>query len=422
MKKHAFEYFCKMLYSKIHNKEFAGESKMREQDFSRNRKFSFGDTVSVVLNKTGRGVRSAINAYRESVRKDEMTYSQQAFSKGRQRIKWEAFRELHQFSVEEFYKEHDVKTYRGYRVSAIDGTRLNLPYHPDTLTEFGVQKSSGSQPQALGSCLCDVLNGVVMDALLDRHDANERILAESHIEYLSKIKTDKEILLFDRGYPSARLIEMLNTHGFRFVMRTSPDFLRNILKKVAGNDCVVMHKFVQAKQELPIRVLHVTIPNTETQEYLVTNLFDASFTSEDFCFLYHLRWGIETKYNDLKNKLKIEQFTGTTPLAIRQDYYATMLLLNMAAMLVAENEDTVNALHNSAENKYLYKENINYTIELLKKDVINLLIYAGHSKGRKLFKHIQRELSLAVVPIRNDRSFSRSRSHPGNKFPQNMKP
>ena len=127
MKKHAFEYFCKMLYSKIHNKEFAGESKMREQDFSRNRKFSFGDTVSVVLNKTGRGVRSAINAYRESVRKDEMTYSQQAFSKGRQRIKWEAFRELHQFSVEEFYKEHDVKTYRGYRVSAIDGTRLNLP-------------------------------------------------------------------------------------------------------------------------------------------------------------------------------------------------------------------------------------------------------------------------------------------------------
>lgn len=422
MKKHAFEYFCKMLYSKIHNKEFAGESKMREQDFSRSRKFSFGDTVGVVLNKTGRGVRSAINAYRESVKKDEMTYSQQAFSKGRQRIKWEAFRELHQFSVAEFYKEYDFKTYRGYRVSAIDGTKLSLPYHKDTITEFGVQKSSGDQTQALGSCLCDVLNGVVMDALLDRYNANERTLAEQHIEYLSKIKTDKELLLFDRGYPSAKLIELLNEHNFLFLMRTSPEFLKSILKKMTGDDCVVMHKFQQAKQENPIRVLRVKISTTETEEYLVTNIFDSSFTPEDFAFLYHLRWGIETRYNDLKNRLKIEQFTGTTPLAIRQDYYATMLLLNMTAMLIAENEDTVNALHNSAENKYLYKTNMNYTIELLKKDVINLLIYAGRPKGRKLFRHIKRELSLAVIPVRNDRSFPRTPSHPSNKFSQNMKP
>jgi len=56
MKKHVFEYFCRMLYRKIQNTGFAGESKMCEQDFSRNRWLSFADTVGVVPNKTGQAV------------------------------------------------------------------------------------------------------------------------------------------------------------------------------------------------------------------------------------------------------------------------------------------------------------------------------------------------------------------------------
>ncbi len=35
---------------------------------------------------------------------------------------------------------------------------------------------------------------------------------------------------------------------------------------------------------------------------LITNIFDDSFTSDDFKYLYHVRWGIESKYNDIKNK------------------------------------------------------------------------------------------------------------------------
>ncbi|MCI9052130.1 MAG: hypothetical protein HFI05_09460 [Lachnospiraceae bacterium] len=53
-------------------------------------------------------------------------YSMQAFSKGRQRILPEAFKELHRLSTEFFYKEVDYKTYSGYRILALDGSKIDL--------------------------------------------------------------------------------------------------------------------------------------------------------------------------------------------------------------------------------------------------------------------------------------------------------
>ena len=70
---------------------------------------------------------------------------------------------------------------------AIDGTKYNLPNNAEMKEIYGYQKGTNEQPQALGSCLYDVLNGIVMDALIAPFNANERIFAKHHIEELSKI-------------------------------------------------------------------------------------------------------------------------------------------------------------------------------------------------------------------------------------------
>ena len=413
--------FSQKLHDTLHNSIYVEKAKMRIQDFTRNRKFTFADTVFVVLNKTGRGIRSAIRAYCETVHREEESYSQQAFSKGRMRIKWEAFQYLHQLSVNEFYENADFKKYRGYRVSAIDGSKISLPTHPDTVTEFGIQKSTGNQAQALCSSLCDVLNGVVIDASLNRYDASERELAKQHIERLAEIRTEKELILFDRGYPSSVLIKHIEETGFKYVIRSNAQQAALLIQKAKTDDDVVTHTFSDTKITLTIRLIQVRIPGSEETEYLLTNLFDSDFTIDDFIRIYHMRWGIETKYDDLKNKLRIEDFSGTTPLAIRQDFYATMLLLNMAAMLIYDNEAEIDRLHNSGKNKYEYKANMNNVITILKTDVVNMVIHAGTRKGDKLLAKIRRELSAAVVPVRPDRHFDRSRSHRANKFPSNRR-
>lgn len=412
--------FCAKIREILSDEQFINKSKIRKQDFSRNRKLGFSDTVGIILSKTGNGIKSAIRTFKEAVGSEDISYSQQAFSKGRMRIKWEAFRELQEYSVADFYDNFKLKKYRGYRVCAIDGSKINLPYHPETASEFGVLYSSNNQVQALCSCMCDVLNNIVIDAILDRTDTSERKLAGQHITYLSETANEKELLLFDRGYISSELMKQIENNGFNYVMRVSEHYIKTMLKKVKNKDEVLTHTFCDSKIKLTIRLLQLEIPGTNTIEYLLTNILDPRFTAENFLDIYHMRWGIESKYDDLKNKLRLEDFTGTTPLAIRQDFYATILLMNMATMAANENENMINRLHNSQDNIYFYKANINQVISILKTKVVKMVMYAGTRKGDRLLKYIYKEICSAVIPIRPGRSFPRIKKHPHNKFSQNL--
>lgn len=48
---------------------------------------------------------------------------------------------------------------------------------------------------------------------------------------------------------------------------------------------------------------------------------------EKFKELYFLRWGIESKYKELKCSIEIEEFSGTKPNSIEKDFYVSVYLL-----------------------------------------------------------------------------------------------
>ena len=81
---------------------------------------------------------------------------------------------------------------------------------------------------------------------------------------------------------------------------------------------------------MKVRVIKFMLGSGE-EEMLITDLFDEDMGVDDFKKLYFMRWPVETKYDELKNKLEIENFTGWTKKAIEQDFYATMYLSNIAA-------------------------------------------------------------------------------------------
>ena len=87
--------------------------------------------------------------------------------------------------------------------------------------------------------------------------------------------------------------------------------------------------------------------------------------TEDFKELYFKRWGIETYYEIMKNRLSLENFTGTSVLAIKQDFYATMFISNMEAMVTYElNEELKN--NESESNKYRQKVNKSVSFNTIK--------------------------------------------------------
>jgi hypothetical protein len=86
---------------------------------------------------------------------------------------------------------------------------------------------------------------------------------------------------------------------------------------------------------LVVRFVSVRLPSGEL-EVLATSLLDpAAYPTAEFLALYHRRWNHETYYGVLKGRLELENFSGQTPEAVRQDFHATVLLCNLESVLTA---------------------------------------------------------------------------------------
>jgi hypothetical protein len=82
--------------------------------------------------------------------------------------------------------------------------------------------------------------------------------------------------------------------------------------------------------------------------------------------LYFYRWPVETKFDVVKNKLELENFSGRTEDAVLQDFWACMHLANIAAIAKDEANDLVKEQHAGKDNKYVYIPNLNQLIGSLK--------------------------------------------------------
>lgn len=379
----------------------------------------FTDYIYATIQNLKCSLQVGLNAFFDAQKGGEIACSKQAFSKGRQRIKPAAFQVLFQNVVDKFYEEAELTSWKGYQLFGIDGTRLNLPCTTELAELYGTQTSQGApQVQALVSCVYDLLHGIIVDTRFERCNSSEREAAKEMIHSFQLKNVSDPVFIMDRGYPSADLIDAIVTTGHKFIMRCSTEFLRSM--KLPEEDNTFEHKFVKLKHPLKLRVLKIQLPNG-TIEYLATNLFDASISLDDFKWAYRKRWGIETKYNDVKNKLEIENFTGYSPVAVLQDFYATMFLANLAGVLEYDLHEEIEAAHANPENRYAYRMNLAMTISELKRTVISMLSTSSKLKREKLYAQMMIRLTRAVVPVRPNRSSERIKKHKSMKYSNNMK-
>jgi hypothetical protein len=98
-------------------------------------------------------------------------------------------------------------------------------------------------------------------------------------------------------------------------------------------------------EDIKIRVISVKLDSGEF-EYLVTNIFDKSYTIQMFRRLYFLRWPCESKYLELKERLRIEDFNDATTTSIMQEFYISMLHSNLASLIKGSADEAIDATNN----------------------------------------------------------------------------
>lgn len=407
-------------YNILNAEEYKEMYRISKKDFSRNRKLRFSEICMLIIKGFKNGLQTGINTFLSESSNNINSYSKAAFTKARQKIHPDAFRALIEMTVDDFYNQEKPQKYKGYRIFAIDGSDFNLPNTAELL-DFFVSETFGdkTQMQAQASCLYDVLNNIIVDARLEPFNTSKRTLAEEHIEVLSKIKTEKDLILMDRGYPSEKLLLSLSENNLFYVIRSNKEEFFREIRRIKGIDETVVRKCKNNK-ELKIRVITLTLPNG-VKETLITNIFDESIKPEEFSELYSLRWGIETKYDERKNKLCIENFTGVLPVCILQDFYAVVFLSNLVTYLELDCSKEIKVINSSEELKYQYKVNTALAIATLKTNVVKLFMTKSKRQFNKIYNQIHKELLMCLTPIRPGRSNPRRKAHNALKFHQNNK-
>ena len=164
-----------------------------------------------------------------------------------------------------------------------------------------------------------------------------------------------------------------------------------------------------SRDTFPLRMVRVWLNEDKTEsEILATNLPRDLFSADIFGEIYHLRWRIETAYQTLKDRLQIENFTGTKPFLLEQDIYSTIYVSNIAEDIARDIEQE-QAEH--LKNDYKHRMAVNRTlcIGLLKSDLIYILLEKDHKKQEDLFQKLYDEISENIVPVRLDRHYHRTK-------------
>jgi hypothetical protein len=403
----------------IGSESYLQRSRQRQQDFTRKRKMPFCDLMLLLLQQPRCSTQSALRRFFKAKGDFGDYMTQQSFSDARQKIKWEAFHELVERGVSQFYSaQYAWRTWHGYTVFACDGSKTQLPSDPDLLADFGGTGVNADAPTAQASYLYDVLNGIIADARIACVSTSERSLAKQHLAHLGTLPDiQKKLIIFDRGYPSADMIAALDAAGCDFLFRVRGKFNVKLDALPLG-----VHDFPftdENSKTHDLTAVKLTLDSGET-ELLLTSLKDRRMGVKAFKDLYFARWGVETKIGELKHIIEIENFSGRTKLTIFQDFFASVELANMLAVIALEAQPIIDFATDEA-NKYEYKINKNNAIGVLKDELIAAVCAPSRRARLRHLQHVVNTIAKTKSPVRPGRSVPRTASPRRANFYHNRK-
>lgn len=200
-----------------------------DKDFTRERSLPFAQVLTIILRKSVKPLQSMVNEAMAAAGVESVTAS--AYTQARHKLLHTAFIELNQTAVVEvMYGDGVYKTFWGYRILGVDGSKIRLPDTPEMGRAFGTHRYAikgknkdkeavieGKHAMGLASVLYDVLNRVAVDATLTRGDAYEVDLATQHLPHTAAA----DLLVFDRNYASYELLAELTQQQRAFAIRCS---------------------------------------------------------------------------------------------------------------------------------------------------------------------------------------------------------
>lgn len=398
-------------------------TKNSEVDFSRKKKWSFEELIKFIITMEGNSLKDELLKFFDF---SNRTPSNSSFNQRRAQILPGAFEYLfHEFT--DFYTSEDFN-YKGYRLLAYDGSDLCIAHNPNDETTYfqSIPGTKGFNQLHLNAlydlCARTYVGAIIQPARLE----NEYKAMCDLIDSYKGIRNT--IFIADRGLENYNIFAHAEQAGVFYLIRAkdissngivasvkkqlpknqgnfdvdvsitltrkqtnevkaNPDKYRIVMKATAF-DYLDLHynKFYEMK----MRIVRFPI-SKDSYECIITNLPRDTFPAEILKQLYHMRWGIETSFRELKYAIGLTHFHSKKVEYIKQEVWARLILYNFCEIIT-----TRVAVQQKADRKHLYQ--LNYT------RAIKICCYFISLKKEKAPPDVEYLISRELLPVRTGRS------------------
>jgi hypothetical protein len=419
------------LKATIKSDAFFKRHRRSEKDFTRQRCLTFLIVLCFLLNMIKRALQDELDEFFTLLSGGDLArrqVSKSAFTQARKKLKHTAFIEMNKAQVRYFYDHFAPQKWHGFRLLAFDGSMADLPHTDEVCAHFGVwhPQVGGECPKARLSQMFDVLNKVTIEAIIAPKDQGERALAAQHSQQLNK----DDLVLLDRGYPAFWVFAAIGAKGANFCARMSLTEWKVVAQFVASGRAeqrVCLRPGYEARKAclalnlstaaITVRLVRLDLDNGEVS-VLATSLVDPQQVPPSlFQTLYPHRWPVETDYRQMKLRLEVENWTGTSVEAISQDFHATVFTKNLAAILAGPAQIVVT--QPSPTKTYRYQINMANLFSKMKDTVVLLFVKVN---PLPLLYKLWSQMTRTLEPIRPNRSFPRKKRVKPKRFAMNYKP
>ena len=176
--KYSFRNF-EEINKKINDNDFINECRIYEKSFIRNRKMTPKDIILYEFNKKGLTTKMEILNFNNI--NDVKDISSPGLFKQREKLNPNAFMYLIQNSLKLFYIEfkNEVKTYKGYVLTGIDGSDFEIPNTVTTRKNYNGKLQKHCARATVSTCY-DLLNHYTLDVIVEGYNHSETEMAKRH--------------------------------------------------------------------------------------------------------------------------------------------------------------------------------------------------------------------------------------------------
>lgn len=433
-------HFILQVRDRIRAADFCARHRKDAADFTRRRRLTFPVVMLFLLQKTTRSVQRHLHSFLHQLwpQSPDRSVTPGGWTQARAKLSHTAFIELNQdLLLPCFYAPEQAahrRRWRGHRLLGCDGSLLRLPVHPQIIETFGALAvanhlgDTGTRytPARL-SVLYDLLNHLGLDARLAPVTVGEVELVAAQLARVEK----GDVLIWDRGFTGFVLLAQVRARGAHFVGRCSKSsfaaaqelFRANragqsrIVHLVAASDQRAELKHLGLPGELTVRLVSVRLSTGELEVLVTSLLEEALYPTEEFLEVYHWRWNHETYHQLLKGRLDLENWSGQTVEAVRQDVQAAVFVANVETLLSQEAQEALSA--GDAGRQHPAQVNRAVSYHALKERLLDLLW--SQRPLEAVLEEMQRWMQSAPVSVRPNRqvprrppSFHRSYHHQRN--------